>query len=331
MNFDVYGVGNALVDTEFEVEESFFQDHGVEKGLMTLVDQEEQKKLLDILTEKYDIKKRAGGGSAANTLYALSQFGGNAFLSCKVANDETGDFYINELGSQTIKTNTKSQRKEGTTGRCIVMISPDAERTMHTFLGVSETISEAEIDFEAVKQSEYVYIEGYLVTSPSAKAAVVKLKKFAEKNNIKTAMTFSDPAMLEYFLENINDVLGTGVDLLFCNESEVKLWAGVDDFDEACEKMKSKAKQFAITRGANGARLFDGNDYIDVNAYSVEAVDTNGAGDMFAGAFMYALTQKKDFETAGKLASLASATVVSNFGPRLKADQHLKIAAKILG
>jgi fructokinase len=331
VKFDVYGVGNALVDKEFEVEESFFQENDIEKGLMTLVGHEEQQKLLYTLTEKYGIKKRAGGGSCANTLYALSQFGGNAFLSCKVANDETGDFFINELGNQTIKTNTESQREEGTTGRCIVMISPDAERTMHTFLGVSETVSDTEIDFEAVKQSEYVYIEGYLVTSPSAKAAVVELKKFAETNNIKTAMTFSDPAMLEYFLDNVNEVLGTGVDLLFCNEKEVMLWAGVDDFDEACEKMKSKAKRFAITRGADGARLYDGNDYIAVDAHSVKAVDTNGAGDMFAGAFMYALTQGKDFETAGKLASLASATVVSNFGPRLEADQHSKVTAEILG
>ena len=331
MKFDVYGVGNALVDKEFEVDESFFQENGIEKGLMTLVSQEEQKKLLDVLTEKYGIKKRGGGGSCANTLYALSQFGGNAYLSCKVANDETGDFFINELGDHTIETNTDSQRIDGTTGRCIVMISPDAERTMHTFLGISETVSDAEIDFEAVKQSEYIYIEGYLVTSPSAKAAVVELKKFAETNNIKTAMTFSDPAMLEYFLDNVNDVLGTGVDLLFCNEKEVKLWAGTEDFDAACEKMKSKAKQFAITRGADGARLFDGKDYIAVDAHAVKAVDTNGAGDMFAGAFMYALTQGKDFATAGKLASLASATVVSNFGPRLEANQHGKISAEILG
>ena len=331
MKFDVYGVGNALVDKEFEVDESFFQENDIEKGLMTLVGQEEQQQLLDVLIGKYGIKKRAGGGSCANTLYALSQFGGNAYLSCKVANDETGDFYIKELGSQTIETNTESQREEGTTGRCIVMISPDAERTMHTFLGVSETVSAKEIDFEAVKQSEYVYIEGYLVTSPSAKAAVVELKEFAEANNIKTAMTFSDPAMLEYFLDNVNDVLGTGVDLLFCNEKEAKLWAGTEDFDEACEKMKSKAKQFAITRGANGARLFDGNDYITVDAHAVKAVDTNGAGDMFAGAFMYALTQGKDFDTAGKLASLASATVVANFGPRLEANQHSNLAAQILG
>lgn len=331
MKFDVYGVGNALVDKEFEVDDSFFQDHNIEKGLMTLVSHEQQQQLLEILTEKYGIKKRAGGGSAANTLYALSQFGGNAFLSCKVANDETGDFYLNELGNQSIQTNTKSQRDDGTTGRCLVMVSPDAERTMHTYLGVSETVSDQEIDFNAAETSEFIYIEGYLVTSPSAKSAIIKLKSFAEENQIKTAMTFSDPAMLEYFLDGVNDVLGSGVDLLFCNEKEAMLWAGTNDFEQACEKMKSKAQQFAITRGAKGALLFDGNNYIDIEPHTVKAVDTNGAGDMFAGAFMYAITQGKDFKTAGKLASLASATVVANFGPRLEASYHKEIAKKITG
>ena len=331
MKFDVYGVGNALVDKEFEVDESFFQDHGIEKGLMTLGTDEESLRLLGILTKKYGIKKQAGGGSAANTLYAVSQFGGKAFFSCKVASDETGDFFLKELGDQKIQTNSQTQCNDGLTGRCLIMISPDAERTMHTYLGVSETISEQELDLGAAKSSEYIYIEGYFVTSPSAKSAAIKLKQFAEKNQIKTAMTFSDPAMVEYFLDGINDVLGEGVDLLFCNEQELKLWAGTEDFAEACEKMKTKAKQFAITRGAEGALVFDGIKYINVDAHAVKAVDTNGAGDMFAGAFLYALTQGKDFETAGNLASLASATVVANFGPRLETDQHSKVAAQILG
>jgi sugar/nucleoside kinase (ribokinase family) len=331
VKFDVYGVGNALVDKEFEVDESFFQDHGIEKGLMTLGTDEESLRLLGILTKKYGIKKQAGGGSAANTLYAVSQFGGKAFFSCKVASDETGDFFLKELGDQKIQTNSQTQCNDGLTGRCLIMISPDAERTMHTYLGVSETISEQELDLGAAKSSEYIYIEGYFVTSPSAKSAAIKLKQFAEKNQIKTAMTFSDPAMVEYFLDGINDVLGEGVDLLFCNEQELKLWAGTEDFAEACEKMKTKAKQFAITRGAEGALLFDGIKYINVDAHAVKAVDTNGAGDMFAGAFLYALTQGKDFETAGNLASLASATVVANFGPRLETDQHSKVAAQILG
>jgi fructokinase len=324
-------MGNALVDKEFEVDEQFFADHNIEKGLMTLVDHEQQQNLLEVLTNKFGIKKRAGGGSAANTLYALSQFGGNAYLSCKVANDETGDFYLSELGNHNIVTDGDTQGAEGTTGRCLVMVSPDAERTMHTYLGVSETVSSSEINHDAVRQSEYIYIEGYLVTSPSAMAAITELKRYAETHNIKTAMTFSDPSMVEYFRNNVVEVLGNGVDLLFCNEEEALLWSGKDNLEDACDMMKGKAEQFAITRGPNGALLFDGENYIEIGAHDVKAVDSNGAGDMFAGAFMYGITNGMDFETSGKLASLASANVVSRFGPRLEAEMHQEILNKIIG
>ena len=148
--YDVYGIGNALVDKEFEVDDAFFEEHGIEKGFMTLVSHDDQDKLLTILSEKIGLTKRSGGGSAANTLYALSQFGGNAFFAGKVANDETGDFYLQELGHHNIETNLGKKREQGTTGRCLVMISPDAERTMHTYLGVSEEVSVAEIDYEAI-------------------------------------------------------------------------------------------------------------------------------------------------------------------------------------
>ena len=329
-SYDVYGVGNALVDKEFEVDDAFFEKNNIEKGLMTLVDLDQQQRILEVLTHDYGIKKRAGGGSAANTLYALSQFGGNAFLSCKVANDETGNFYLEQLGHHNIQTNTASQRGEGTTGRCLVMISPDAERTMLTYLGVSEAVSKAELDFAAVRSSKYIYLEGYLVTSPSAKSAITELKLFAEQNGIQTAMTFSDPSMLEYFHNNVNEVLGSGVDLLFCNEKEALLWSGERNLSDACAAMQAKAKRFAITRGAKGALLFDGEKFVEIDPHPVKAVDTNGAGDMFAGAFLYALTSGRDFATAGKLASLASATVVSSFGPRLDAEQHAPIVRKIL-
>lgn len=328
--YDVYGVGNALVDTEFEVDDAFFEKNEIEKGLMTLVDEEQQQKILNVLARDYGLTKRAGGGSAANTLYALSQFGGNAFFSCKVANDDTGDFYLEQLGHHNIQTNTGSQRSEGTTGRCLVMISPDAERTMLTYLGVSADVSTAEIDFSAVQASKYIYLEGYLVTSPKAKTAITEMKLYAEQNQIKTAMTFSDPSMLEYFHSNVNEVLGNGVDLLFCNEKEALLWSGASTLADACAAMRQKARQFAITRGSRGALLFDGTTFTDIDPHPVKAVDTNGAGDMFAGAFLYALTSGRDFVTAGKLASLASATVVSSFGPRLEVAQHAPIVKKIL-
>jgi sugar/nucleoside kinase (ribokinase family) len=329
--YDVYAIGNALVDKEFEVEDSFFAEAGIEKGFMTLIDQERQDQLLSLLLRHYPLKKQAGGGSAANTLYALSQFGGQAYLACKVANDETGDFYISELGNHNINTNITMDREPGNTGRCVVMVTPDAERTMLTHLGISQDVSEADIVTDAVFNSKYVYIEGYLVTSDSARKGAIKLKQLAEQRQIKTVMTFSDPAMVEYFGDGINEVLGSGVDLLFCNEKEAKIWSGEQDFDAACRKLQTISKQFAVTRGARGALLFDGNNYINIQPHKVTAVDTNGAGDMFSGAFLYGLTQGMDFKQAGDLASLASAEVVSNFGPRLDPDAHTDLLRKFLG
>jgi fructokinase len=329
--YDVYGIGNALVDKEFEVEEDFFAKHNIEKGLMTLVDHDHQDFLLGQLTETYGLKTRAGGGSAANSLYALSQFGGKAFYSCRVANDETGDFFLNSLGKHNIETNLTDDRVDGTSGRCLVMITPDAERTMQTYLGVSDAISISEMDFDAAKQAKIIYLEGYLVTSPTAKSAIIEMKEFAKQNNIMTAMTFSDPAMVEYFCDAVNEVIGDGVDLLFCNQKEAMTWAGVDTMEAACEAIKKKAKRFAVTRGGKGSLLFDGEKYIEIAPHKVDVVDTNGAGDMYSGAFMYGLTNGLDFETSGKLASLASATVVASFGPRLAPEHHKLIMESVLG
>jgi len=322
--YHVYGVGNALVDKEFEVEDQFFTDHAIEKGLMTLVDHDQQQRLLEELTQRYGVRKQSGGGSAGNTMYSLSQFGGEAFYACRVANDDIGDYFLEQMGHHNIDTNV-SQREGGMSGLCLVMVSPDAERTMHTYLGVSADISLTDMDFDAAQDSEYIYIEGYLVTSPPAKQAIMELKKFAREKGIKVAMTFSDPAMLEYFRDDINDVLDGGVDLLFCNEKEARLWSGESDTDKACLALQSKAKQFVVTRGPEGALAFDGNEYIAIAGNSVKAVDTNGAGDMFAGAFLYGVTQGWDFARSGKLASLAAARLVTEYGARLPAEEHVRL------
>ncbi len=323
--FDVYGIGNALVDKEFEVEESFLEEIGLEKGITTLGDREEHNAILDNLIERYGIKTRAGGGSAANTLYAVSQFGGKAFYSCRLANDEAGDYFIEQLGHHNIQTNRNSQRVDGVSGSCIVMVTSDAERTMHTSLGVSDDISISEMDFEAAAESEIIYLEGYLATSPTAKAAILEMKEFAKQNGITTAMTFSDPSMLEYFLPEVNEVLGEGVDLLFCNLREAQLWSGKDTQEEAFAALKTKAKKFALTLGDKGSLLFDGKETIRIAPRRVPVVDTNGAGDMYSGAFLYGITNGMNFADAGTLASVASATVVSQYGPRLDPKVHQKL------
>jgi sugar/nucleoside kinase (ribokinase family) len=205
------------------------------------------------------------------------------------------------------------------------MISPDAERTMHTHLGVSGSLDTDDLDLAAADRAKFIYLEGYLVTSPSARAAIIELKRYAQQQGIATAMTFSDPSMLEYFRDNIVEVLGDGVDLLFCNEKELQLWAQTNDFEAAFTKAQGFAKQLVVTLGAKGALLFDGEKRIPIAPHAVKAIDTNGAGDMFAGAFLYGITNGMGFEAAGNLASLASAKVVSSFGPRLEPEAHAEL------
>jgi len=328
--YHVYGIGAALVDKEFEVEDSFFEHESIQKGIMTLVDGESQETLLQRLMEKFGLKKRAGGGSAANSIYAISQFGGNTFFSCKVANDEFGDYFVQELGDLNIHTNLGDNREEGVTGKCLVMVSPDAERTMLSYLGISETLSKSEIDVEALKDSEYLYLEGYQVTSDSGREACVYAREIANEHGVKISITLSDPAMVQFFRGGLQDMIGDGVDLLFANDVEAKEWAGKETVEESLEELKKIAKQIVVTRGSEGALLFDGEKTINIAPHSVKAVDSNGAGDMFAGAFLYAVSSGHDFETAGNLASLAAATTVSHFGPRLAAEKHKEIKDQII-
>ena len=322
-NYHIYALGNALVDKEFEVKDDFFERKKIQKGLMTLVDGQSQNTLLEHLMEEYSLKNRAGGGSAANTLYAASQFGANTFYSCKVANDEFGDFYLNELGDNNIDTNLGSIRSnDGVTGKCLVMVSPDAERTMLTYLGVSENITSDDIDKDALINSKYLYIEGYLVTSPTALEACIEAKKIAEQHGVLTAITLSDPGMVKFFRGGLEAMIGNGVDLLFANQVEALTWTGEETVKAAGETLKAIAKSFVITLGSEGALLFDGKNYINISSHEIIALDSNGAGDMFAGAFLYGISTGLDFETSGRLASLSAATVVSQFGPRLPTERH---------
>lgn len=322
--YDVYGIGNALVDMEYEVQDAFFQKNNIEKGRMTLVEEDRQDFLLSALG---DVPlKRQCGGSAANTVIGVAQMGGKCFYSCKVANDSAGDFYADDLKESGVDSNLVSKRPAGTTGKCLVMVSSDAERTMNTFLGITSTFSEAELNLEALKDSKYLYIEGYLVASPSGQAAAIKAREVAEAHGVKTALTFSDPAMVQFFGDGMKNMLGPkGVDLLFSNEDEALSFAGSKSLLEAREALKKIARTFVITRGENGAIIFDGETYIDIEAFPVKAVDSNGAGDMFAGAFLYAITHGHTFASAGKLASAAASRVVGQYGPRLKWHQTQEV------
>lgn len=327
--YDVYGIGNAIVDIVTEVEHDFFEQNEIEKGVMTLVDEKRQLQLMKAID--MGKSKMSGGGSAGNTVVALNQFGGKSFYSCLVANDELGKFFLEDLKRNGVDTNLKHENApEGHSGRCLVMTSPDANRTMNTFLGVSSFLSPEQLDEAAIKDSSYLYLEGYLVASPKGLEAMKEAKRIAENNKVSVALTFSDPSMVKYFSQQMTEIVGASVDLLFCNDEEAMIFTGTNSVLEAREKLRDVAKRFVITLGANGALIYDGDTFIQIEPYKTLAVDTNGAGDMFAGAFLYGITHGNTFAQAGKLASLASSRVVAQWGPRLTPQQASQILADLL-
>ena len=317
--YQVYGIGNALVDMEYEVDAADLGILGIDKGVMTLVDETQHAAIMSHL--KHHRHQRGSGGSAANSVIALSQFGGKGFYSCKVADDELGHFYMQDLIRGGVDTNNHTRKDEGHTGRCVVLVTPDSDRTMCTFLGVSGALSASELVEDALRDSEWFYTEGYLVTSDAAREASIVAKAIADEAGVKTAISLSDPNMVKFFKAGLLDMIGSGVDLLFANEFEAMGMAGSDDLDIAVDYLKTISRTFAITRGPEGALLWDGERLVEVAPVKVKAVDTVGAGDMFAGAFLFGLSQGWDFARSGDLASAAAAKLVTSIGPRISAEE----------
>jgi sugar/nucleoside kinase (ribokinase family) len=327
--YHLYGIGAALVDTEIEISDQDLSELGVEKGLMTLVDATRQQELLDKLSGHMVHASLASGGSACNSIIAAAYFGAKNYYSCNVARDEHGEFFMNDIKTAGVDADFSSEKSAGVTGKCLVLISPDAERSMNTHLGISETLSISELNEAALSDSEYFYAEGYLVTSDTGRAAAIAGRQIAERNGVKTALSFSDPGMVSFFRDGLADMLGDGVDLIFCNEAEALGWAQSESLDDAVLALKKIGKTFAITLGAKGALVFDGEQLHSIAGHKVNAIDTNGAGDMFAGAFLYAITHGHTFKEAGELASLAAAEVVSQYGPRLAGPLHRELLARM--
>ncbi|AMX01549.1 adenosine kinase [Microbulbifer thermotolerans] len=329
--YDLYGIGAALLDTEIEVTDKDLQKLGVEKGVMTLVDDARQRQLVADLEDHLVTATRACGGSGANTVIAASYFGLRTFYSCKVAADDNGDFYLANLASAGVDyPDALDEAVPGTTGKCLVLVTPDAERSMNTYLGISEQLSTTELDIHALAASRWAYIEGYLVSSETGRAAAIALREQAEKAGVKTALSLSDPAMVQLFRDGLGEMIGDGVDMLFCNRDEALGFTETNSLDDAAAALQRHCRSFAITLGAEGALLWDGERQHRVSSPKVHAIDTNGAGDMFAGAFLYGINRDMPFAEAGELACRAAAQVVSQYGPRLRAEQHAELLAAVV-
>lgn len=328
--YDVYGLGNALLDVECEVAPEQLVELGIDKGVMTLLDEASQNKILERLGNA--TSKRTCGGSGANTIVAISQFGGKTFYSCKVAKDEPGQHYLNDLLTCGVDTNLNTHPPaDGITGKCLVFVTPDADRTMNTFLGISSSLSDLELVPDAIADSTYTYIEGYLVTGETSKQAAITAREIAVNAGQKVAMTLSDQNMAKFFKPGLLDMLGTGVDLLFANESEALELADTQDLAEAVQYLKTISKTFALTLGAKGSLIFDGRTLIEIAPFPVKAIDTVGAGDMYAGGLLYGLTNGLDWATAGRLGSLAAAKLVTLPGARMTTGELQSLLGEVKG
>jgi sugar/nucleoside kinase (ribokinase family) len=283
---------------------------------MTLVDEARQAELLGSLSDESNAMLRKCGGSVCNSVVAASSLGAQTFFSGKVADDEDGQLYIDDLKEAGVDFHTAGQ-EPGITGKCLVMVTDDAERTMNTFLGASEALSAREIDQTALVDSEWFYVEGYLVTDEARKASTKAAVELAKAKGVKVAISLSDPFVVSVFGDALRQVIGDGVDLIFCNKDEATAFTGTETIDAASEALKQYTRTFAITDGANGAITFDGTSLDQSEGVKAEAIDTNGAGDMFAGAFLYAITSGKSYGWAADLANDCAAKVVARFGPRL--------------
>jgi len=316
----LYAIGNALVDTEYEVSDNLLATMGVSKRHMTLIDGPRRSELLGHVQGLHH--RRTGGGSAANTAVALAQLGGQAFYSCRVADDELGAFYAQDLQANGVVTNLSHTRAEhGQTGSCMVLVTPDAERTMCTFLGVSAELDAHSLHPHDIAKSRIYYMEGYLAASPTGLQAALQGRQIAREHQVQLALTLSDVSMINFCKDGLLAMLGNGVDYLFANEEEAQVWCGSTDLNTMVQTLSTLGKTACLTRGPKGSLVIQGQEVIEVPATPIKAVDTNGAGDMFAGAFLYGMTHHMDPRTAATLANRAAAQVVGQHGNRLQTQQ----------
>ena len=311
----VYGVGNALVDMEYKIDDSFLADHGIPKGLMTLVEEDRLDALTNALSDL--TPSRSSGGSAANTMYAVQALGSNAAYGCKIAHDSTGDYFINAMRDAGAFVSDHAQVEGGKTGRCLVLITPDAERSMNTFLGISATITTSALNPEVLRTANYLYIEGYLCSGEDSTALAVAAREHAEEAGVTTSVTLSDPSMVEFCKDNLIKIIGNGVDHIFCNEEEALTWAGTDRIEIAANELADAGKSLSITLGARGSYVVGKGGRREVAGFSSNVVDTNGAGDIYAGASLWAWNEGMEAAESARLANYCAAQLVSQYGARL--------------
>ena len=328
MKLDISSLGNAIVDVQFSIEEDFvskLEKMSIPKGAMTLIEAEEQSNLISLLSEEYGEPKLSCGGAATNSIVAASNFGSICHFSCKVRNDDLGIFYLENLSKNDVLHSKQASESDLSTGQCVVMVTPDAERTMCTYLGISNLLSSSDLDKLAIRNSKFLYLEGYLVTSESALKACYEAIEVAKAANTKIVISLSAAAIVNAFRDQMNSLIKLGCDMLFCNESEACAFSQHEDVIKAEEFLRSVSSQNLITLGKNGSMIWDGSNLETIEGFEVKAVDTNGAGDFFAGSVLHKICEGHDLTSSAKFGCFAASKKVEKFGPRLSQEEYKSI------
>lgn len=314
MHYDVFAVGNALVDIQVQVEDSLIESLGFHRGAMTLVDEHTQIQVLSSI-QGHRVT-RCAGGSAANTVVGLAEFGGRAAYAGKVAGDDLGEFWLEDIRQLGITIEVPTCT--GQSGACVVLISPDAQRTMLTHLGVSSQLGPDDIREHELRRAKYLYVEGYLFTGESTKAAAMRAIELAKLHGVKVAFTVSDPFLIQLYRDEFRKLIAGPVDLLFCNLDEARALTGKTDPVDCAQELHHLAADVALTLGGDGSLLMHNNQVFPIEPHPVTPVDSTGAGDMYAAGVLYGLTHGMSWKQSGHLASQAAARVVSQLGARLQ-------------
>ncbi|MEI8275325.1 MAG: adenosine kinase [Hyphomicrobiales bacterium] len=312
--YDVLGIGNAIVDVIARAEDDFLAAQGMHKGGMALIDEARAAKIYDAMGPATE----SSGGSAANTIVGVASFGGRAAFVGKVKDDVLGKAFAHDIRAARVTFDTKPATEGASTARCYIMVTPDGERTMNTYLGAAQDLKPSDIDEAAVAAAAVIYLEGYLWDPPKAKEAFVKAADIAHRNNRKVALTLSDSFCVDRYRSEFLDLIRKGtVDILFANEHELKSLYETADFDTAAKALRGDAKLAVVTRSEKGCAVISRDGIEAVQAMPIDkVVDVTGAGDLFAAGFLVGHSHGKDHRTSARLGALAAAEVIQHIGAR---------------
>lgn len=315
--FGLITIGNAMVDVLSRTDEEYIkkqdEEFGMKKGSMNLVDAKRALALYDDMADATEMS----GGSAGNTMACFASFGGKGAYIGKVADDQLGKTFISSLKDIDVTYNTTPLTEGPSTGRCMIMVTPDGERTMNTYLGAAIELTPNDIDEDIIAQAKVTYLEGYLYDPPQAMEAFIKAARAAHAAGRRVSLTLSDKFCVDRHRQAFRDLVSYHVDILFSNEDELKALYEVDTLDEALGRVKNDCAISATTRSENGSVIINSGKRFEINAEPVETViDTTGAGDAYAAGFLYAYTEGMDMEECGRYGSIAASEIIGQMGPR---------------